>query len=140
MNCPECGAPVAPGKTCQDNFHALLFLEAEVPGAAGDVAHFFAVATYNLQHPDRMRLTGEALGALAESVREMLEGTIDIAKLRARTNASVNGTQRVTRRGDDPIVSRGGVAWTMRVTDVIAAGPDSYRTSVVAWARATIDA
>lgn len=30
--CPERGAPVAAGSTCRDNFHALLFLEADVPG------------------------------------------------------------------------------------------------------------
>lgn len=40
--CPECGAPVGGGATWRDTFHALLYLEAEVPGGPGSVAHFLA--------------------------------------------------------------------------------------------------
>jgi hypothetical protein len=49
--CPECGAAAPEGGTCRDNFHALLLLEAEVPGGPGRLPHFYAVASYGLQHP-----------------------------------------------------------------------------------------
>ena len=55
--CPECGAPVPEGGSCRDNFHVLLLLESEVPGAPSGLPHFFAVASYGLQHPGSMNYT-----------------------------------------------------------------------------------
>ena len=51
--CPECGASLDEGRDCRDYFHDLLGLEAEVPGGPGPLPHFFAVASYNLQHPSQ---------------------------------------------------------------------------------------
>ena len=59
--CPECGAPTPGGRSCRDNFHALLLLESQVPGGPGALPHFYAVACYGLQHPDSMNYTAEAL-------------------------------------------------------------------------------
>ena len=62
--CLECGASVPDGGSCRDHFHALLLLEAEIPGVAGSILHFYAVAAYGLQHPDRMKYTAEAFAGL----------------------------------------------------------------------------
>jgi hypothetical protein len=43
--CPECGSAVPAGCSCRDHFHALLLLEAQVPGGPGGWPHFYAVAT-----------------------------------------------------------------------------------------------
>lgn len=148
MRCSECGAPVPAGQTCQANFHALLYLEGEAlgrsdsnaAGFAGPKAHFYAVAAYNLQHPDTQRLTVEALEGLRVAVREMLAGDIDIATLRSRNTKAHDGASRVTRRSGDPVYVREDVIWTVTVEDVLAAGPSAYCDSVERWARSVVDA
>ena len=62
--CPECGAPVPDGGSCRDHFHALLLLEAAIPGGPGALAHFYAVACYGLQHPDSLNYTADTLAGL----------------------------------------------------------------------------
>lgn len=52
--CPECGAPLPEGGSCRDNFDALLALEWEIPGGPGEIAHFYAVGSYVLQHPEEL--------------------------------------------------------------------------------------
>ena len=47
--CPECGAVLHDGETCEAYFHQMLFWEAENP-ANGEV-HHLAVLCYHLQHP-----------------------------------------------------------------------------------------
>lgn len=68
--CPECGAPVPPGASCQANFHALLALEWDIPGGPGEIVHFFAVATYGIQHPDSMGYTKATVNGLLGAVRD----------------------------------------------------------------------
>ena len=48
-HCPECGAEWRADQTCQDDFHQMLFWEAENP-ALGEVHHLM-VLCYYLQHP-----------------------------------------------------------------------------------------
>jgi hypothetical protein len=72
--CPECGAAVPEGGTCRDNFHALLLLQSEIPGGPGGLAHFYAVASYGLQHPGSMNCTAETLAGLRAAVTDSLDG------------------------------------------------------------------
>lgn len=58
--CPECGASVPEGGSGRDHFHALLLLESQIPGGPGLLPHFYAVATYGLQHPRGMNYTADA--------------------------------------------------------------------------------
>src|SRR5205823_13780971 len=95
--CPECGAAVPDGGSCRDNFHALLLLESQIPGGPGALPHFYAVATYGLQHPDSMNYTAETLAGLRTAVTEVLEGRVTIPELRRRSRRTLNGPTRVTR-------------------------------------------
>lgn len=140
--CGECGAAVKPGESCRDTFHRLLLLEAEVAGGPGEVAHFFAVGSYNLQHPDTMNLTAEALAGLRASVADVLDDRATMDQIRRRTRRAWNGSQRVTRRpGDAPVAWYRGT-WPTNVADIVDGGIDRYAERVASWARtvcATLD-
>ena len=133
--CPECGGTLAKGKSCQDSFHDLLALESQLPHGPDLLAHFYAVSSYNLQHPQSMRLTEEALEGLRSTVGEMLDGSITLeqARRRARRGAAIAG--RVTRRGSDPVINWGITDWPVTVIDVIQGGVTGYGDSVQRWAR-----
>lgn len=138
--CPECGAPVPEGGSCRDNLHALLFIEAEMPGGPGGVAHFYAVATYGLQHPESMGYTVETYEGLRSAVTDMLAGTTGVPELRRRAAAGAKVAGRVTRRGDDPVPSSGVSAWPMAATDVLPGGVAEYGERVERWARSAVGA
>jgi hypothetical protein len=148
--CPECGAPIPDGGSCLDHFHALLLLEGEIPGVAGSILHFYAVASYGLQHPDSMNYTAEALAGLRVAVADALDGRTTTGGLLRRVRRTADGPARVTRRAGDAEVPwrRGG--WPMTVADVCTADTfgsyDTYEDHadrVVRWARSvpeTLDA
>jgi RimJ/RimL family protein N-acetyltransferase len=132
--CTECGAPVPDGDTCHDNFHALLALETGVVGGPGGLAHFYAVASYQLQHPRSMKLTVEALAGLRSAVADALDGTAGIPALRARARDGAKAAGRVTRREGDPVPAWPVTRWSFTVADVLAGGEDDYAARVERWA------
>jgi hypothetical protein len=132
--CPECGAPIPAGGTCQENFYALLFLEAEMPGGPGAMAHFYAVASYGLQHPASMKYTVEALEVLRAVVADVLAGTATIADVRQRVGATAKQAGRVTRRNEDRIPRWPIEAWPIVITDVLPGGVAGYAARVERWA------
>jgi hypothetical protein len=134
--CPACGAPLPAGGSCRDTFAALLALEAGVPDAPGSVLHFYAVACYNLQHPDTMRLTQDALHGLAANLAAVLAGRATLAAIRQRTRRQANGAVRVLRRAGDPPPNWPRGSWPMHIADVYAGGVDRYADLVTAWAHA----
>ncbi|HEV3165517.1 MAG TPA: DUF5946 family protein [Isosphaeraceae bacterium] len=148
--CPECGAPIPEGGSCRDNFHLLLLLEGEIAGVAGSILHFYAVATYGLQHPGSMNYTAEALSGLRSTMADALDGRVTVDDIRRRGRRATNGPQRVTRREGDAVVSRHRGGWPMTVADVC--NPETYGSYdtyeayaelVVRWARSvreTLDA
>jgi hypothetical protein len=115
--CPECGATVPEGGSCRDHFHALLLLEAEIPGVAGSILHFYAVAAYGLQHPDSMNYTAEALAGLHATLAVALDGQ-PIDNLRRRVRHGAEAAGRVTRRAGDLEVSWHRGSWPMTIADV----------------------
>ncbi len=141
--CSECGAPVPAGRSCLDHFHALLVLEGGFPGAAGSILHFYAVACYNLQHPDGVGLTVEALEELRRNLADALDGKAPVAELRRRARLATDGPTRVRRRPGDPPVEWHRGPWPVNVTGALSATPATYPDLVEAWARgvrATLDA
>lgn len=80
------------GSTWLDLFHTLLVLEGSFHGVPGSILHFYAVACYNLQHPDSVGLTGEALGGLRRNLADALD-----EKHRSRSNDGAQGWQPMVR-------------------------------------------
>jgi Family of unknown function (DUF5946) len=133
--CPECGAPVPAGGACLDHFHTLLVLEGTFPGAPGSILHFYAVACYNLQHPDSVGLTAAVLQALRRNLADALDGKASVEELRRRASQATDGPTRVRRRPGDPPVEWCRGPWPVNVTDVLTATAATYPELVKAWAR-----
>jgi hypothetical protein len=133
--CSECGAPIPDGGSCRNNFHALLLLEAQVPGGPGELPHFYAVSCYALQHPISFNYKAETLHSLRQSLGEMLDGQLSLDQLRRRTRRAADGSTRILRRPDDPIPDWYSGAWPVHAGDVWAAGVDGYIAAVHRWAQ-----
>jgi hypothetical protein len=116
----------------------------------GSILHFYAVASYGLQHPDSMNYTAEALAGLRAALTDALDRRLSVDELRRRSRRETNGPQRVTRRpGDDPVAWRRG-GWPITIADICTADTfgaydtyDAFADRVVRWARSireTLDA
>jgi hypothetical protein len=105
------------------------------------MAHFFAVATYGLQHPDSMNYTAQTLLGLYASVSDVLHRRATLDEIRARTRQAANGTTRVTRRAGDAAVPWRRGDWPVTVMDVlkVEAEQAAYAESVTSWACATVE-
>jgi hypothetical protein len=158
--CPECGAPLGDGETCLDLFNRMLALEWQAIALLGDGpsadsvppppsdlglrTHFFAVATYQLQHPDGLE-AGAVLG-LRESIGDMLAGRTTIAETRAKARRLFDGPRRVRRQiatERDPALGPSPEHWPMTVADCCDVAPEAYFDVVRRWtesAMATIAA
>src|SRR5262245_23985196 len=97
-SCQECGVPLPEGGRCTDLFHALLLLEYEVaadPGATsggrGEIAHFYAVSSYVLQHPEGMNYTAAALAGTRHGMADHLAGRVTMSELRLRVRRDADG-------------------------------------------------
>jgi hypothetical protein len=142
--CQECGAPLPDDGDCWSRVNDLLEIEmralAPLDLEAGKRAHFFAIATYQLQHPTRLTLP--ILNKLRTSVAEMLASNArPVEEMRRDISRATNGSQRVTRRapeGDRSHVPNWPRQWTMTVMDIIATPDHAYPTEVARWARATL--
>src|SRR5262245_5030345 len=137
--CPECHAPVPDGGSCRDNFHALLLLESEIPGGPGDVSHFYAVASYALQHPESMGYTAEALAGLRACVADHLDGRASLDAVRRQIRRGAEGAKRVIRRAGDEVGRWQVEGLRMTVADVCAGGIERYGERVERWARSIRD-
>jgi hypothetical protein len=134
--CEECGAPLPAGGACRDLFHELLALEGEFPGAPGSILHFYAVATYNLQHPMGSGLTTDALAGLRLNLADALDGVATLPELRARARRATDGATRVLRRtGDAPPAGWRRDGWPLTVADLLEATAETYPALVTGWAR-----
>lgn len=137
--CPECGAPVAAGTACRDSFHALLAYEWAVPGGPGELAHFYAVASYGLQHPRSMGFTVETAVMMRDTLAEVLAGTLTLEQTRGRVRAGASAGGRITRRGDEAVPDWSVVKWPIVVTEVLPEDPSEYLARVEAWARSVVE-
>jgi hypothetical protein len=143
--CRECGALLPRGEECIDYFHSLLLLEYEVAddpkaisGGRGEAAHFYAVSSYVLQHPEGMNYTTEALADLRRLVGDHLAGRITLAEQRRRVHRGPAVAARVTRRAGDEVLRWPAVSWPINVADVLAGGVEGYCGRVAAWAESVL--
>lgn len=136
--CAECGAALPESGTCLDLFHALLALEWQIPGGPSRRAHFLAVASYALQHPNGMGYTREALLALRTNVADVVAGRATIDDILRRTRQQVNGSQRVIRREEAAL--RWTVDhWAVTASDVLGGGTEEYVEWTERWAQSVTD-
>lgn len=135
--CVECGAAIPAGGSCQHNFHELLLLESRIPGGPG-LAHFYAVASYNLQHPDSMNLALSSLQGIQECLAEMLDGRTTIENVRRRVRRDARAGGRVTRRPTDPQFEWRRGSWPITIAEALRAEEDvtDYTKRVLRWAEA----
>jgi len=137
-NCDECGGLHAGERTCQDDFHQMLYWENE--DARRGVVHHLTVLCYHLQHPGLLspEWLEEAPGLLAdfierglttEEVRRRDRARVSSGKRRWKVAATEERRGRYARRPD----------WRVRALDVVAAGAEAYVDSVQAWARAVLE-
>jgi len=144
--CPECGATLPDSGDCWTRVHQLLEIETRVlPGLDsehGMRAHFFAIASYQLQHP--FRVGADTLPVLRDSVRRALGPSAPpIAHIRhemGRHMTSGAKAGRMAAPGDrshvDPAWPR---EWTVTAEDVLAGSEQDYPQAVRSWAASTVD-
>lgn len=153
--CPDCGAALGDAETCNDLFNRMLALEWEVmaylggsvppekfletpSGADGLNAHFYAVGTYQLQHPDRLEVA--MIHGLRDEIGAMLAGTTTIAETRLRHRRQFDGPQRVRRRetGRDPALGPWPDRWPTTVADICVVAVEDYVGAVRRWAETSL--
>lgn len=132
-HCPECGTSWADGTTCEDNFHQLLFWEAERPSLG--VVHHLTVLCYHMQHPSLYSQDGleNAKGLLVSFVVKGLS-TETVRKQNGAVVASDKRGWTVTARPDSKGAYAHPVTWTMTARDVVAGGMDNYVENTTRWA------
>ena len=134
--CPECGAVLNEGNSCQSIFETLLALEFTDPGY-GEV-HMLTVACFMIQHG---RYSDAALAWIEQKLRDVVEGVPAgyIRRQASKEAGSGSRAWKVTRQPGDRRLPR--VAWSMTISDVAANYQDaqSYCRLVKQWARVTLD-
>ncbi|MUM17295.1 hypothetical protein FZI91_19500 [Mycobacterium sp. CBMA271] len=137
--CPECGATLPDSGRCWDRVHQLLEVEAQAlqDSTDGRRAHFYAIATYQLQHPSR--LTAPAVAELRVQLARMLTAEVPIAELREDVRRNVRGLKVTNPAPTDisHVDSRWPRRWMITAADVVARPPTEYMVAVRDWADAT---
>jgi hypothetical protein len=134
LTCPECGSSWQEGQICQDDFHQMLFWEAEQPDLGA--VHHLMVLCFHLQHPSLY--APEGLRAARILLDDFVERGLSTAEVRRRYQAQVRSDRRTWKiKGQSGAVGSypEPVRWTMMARDVTEAGKESYLESVSRWAR-----
>ena len=134
--CPECGATLPQGTTCQAIFDLFLNLEYSDP-EYGQV-HLLTVACFMIQHG---RYSDEALRWMEQQLRLVLDEGLPVERIRQQAAREMSQGKRawqVTRQPGAPPLPQ--IAWSMTIADVAANYQDArtYRALVQRWARATL--
>ncbi|MBA3868817.1 MAG: hypothetical protein H0X30_06660 [Anaerolineae bacterium] len=138
MVCPECGATLPDGVTCETEFHQMLFWEGENP--ANWAVHHLTVLCYHLQHPHLYSSDGLAGGL--QLLTTFVRDGISPAEVRRTSRDKVNSKNRnwkITARPDSKGAYAHPPTWTIRTVDVVVRGSDRYCDSVREWAQSVYD-
>lgn len=134
--CPECGAQLQPGETCQTFFESLLFEEYADP-ERNYAGHFLMVASFMLTHD---RYSDEARPQAITLLRIALEEDPPVQHLRRLAKQLFEldrpRSEPILRGEDRP--SR-AIAWPITVRDVALHPDEDYPQRVNRWARSVLD-
>jgi hypothetical protein len=135
--CPECQTSWADSTTCEDDFHQMLFWEAERPSLG--VVHHLMVLCYHMQHPSLYSEAGleNAKGLLVSFVVKGLSAET----VRQQNRAVVRSDKRdwkITARPDSKGAYAHPVTWTMTARDVVTGGMDHYIENTTHWAKSVL--
>lgn len=138
FTCPECGAALPAGKSCMDDFHQMLFWEAEDQRLG--VVHHLMVPSFYIQHPSLY--SPEGLRFSQRLLLDFVEHGLSPEEARRRNRDQVDSGKRDWKIKGAP-ESQGSYArpvpWTMRACDVTASGMDHYVAQVRTWAQSICD-
>jgi hypothetical protein len=132
--CPECGARLAPGQTCDDLFGRLLAWE-HLGGPKTYIHHHLLVMSWEAQHPSRF--SDEARAWVRTSLRRAVCEGVTAQRLLAESRDAFQQNRRtwkVTRSGVEPVLR----CWSCTVADVVDEGLEEMPHSVIRWAQATL--
>ena len=136
--CPECGAALLEGTTCETYFHQMLFWEAEYPDLG--VVHHLMVLCYHLQHPSLYSPDGLVAGI--ELLDAFVRDGRSPAEVLRTSHEKVNSNTRkwkVTARPNSTGAYAHPVIWIMRGADVVGRDSDRYCDSVREWAQSVYE-
>ena len=136
--CDECGAPLAEGAACREQFEFLLGHEFEDP--ALQAVHHLTVLCYSIHHPSGFDTSPEGYTASWSLLREAVTENLAAGELRRRNRARLRAGNRplMRNRGRDHAALPPAPAWTYTVADVVN-GPDGdYAGRVRAWAQTMV--
>ncbi|MCP2297489.1 hypothetical protein SAMN04244553_3382 [Nocardia amikacinitolerans] len=139
--CAECGGLLPESGDCWRRVGELLEVEQRVlDGGEGALrAHYFAIATYQLQHPSRMSRVAAEL--LRSGVARMLDDPVPIAQLRREVRRETRGVKVAGTPGDRSEVDpRWPTDWAVAAVDVLGRPDSEYVVAVREWAAVTIAA
>ena len=141
--CPECRACILGRAACLDHFHALLGREPELLAQVTSaerrgVTHFYAVASYVLQHPESMGYTVAALANVRHLLERHLSGQATLSRVRAEIRRAANRDGRILRLPTDPPVQCATREWPITIEDVLGGNETDYARRVVRWATSVI--
>jgi hypothetical protein len=134
--CPECGAALPNGSTCQEIFDSFLALEFENPEYGA--VHFFTVACFFIQHN---RYSDEALQWMRGMLREALSAGWTGTQIERTAAASVQNTNRRWKILRNPASAPAPkIDWSITIADVARQAGDAaeYRKWVKQWAETVL--
>jgi hypothetical protein len=134
--CPECGANLPAGGSCNDLFDACLALEYENPSAFGAV-HHLTVLAYVLQHPSKYSRQGWLEGR--KLLGEFLHNRKSPAEMRTQNRGRVDNSRRTwsITKGEQ-VTELDGMAWSVTIVGVPLDNVEVYRAGVTRWAQAVL--
>lgn len=135
--CPDCGAVLPEGETCQDIFGRFLVLEFQ--DVEYGAVHFLTVACFYIQHG---RYSDAGLTWIEDKLRAYLIDGVSPGDIRRQANKDADQSVRrwkVNRQPEEAPLPK--IPWSMTIADVDARYQDavSYRQLVTDWARVTLD-
>ncbi len=132
--CPECGAILRDGRSCQEQFEALLVLEYENPQSAANVHHLM-VMCYMLQHN---RYSDEAAWMVVAGLEACLDRGVSPSELLRQNRRVTDSRVRQWKVTGSTTFTR-HIEWPLTIMDVSSVDADAYCEKVTEWAHSVLE-